>query len=143
MPRDLPGKPDADFSHLADFTEQTINQSGPAGSMISTVADLTAFYRALFTGRLLPAALMREMTSVVPLADNPMPWVKGFGLGVHRYDLGCGPVYGHIGGMRGYTDIVVSTPDGRRQAAIAITLSPNPATVIPAALKAMTTAICP
>ncbi|MGW0196155.1 serine hydrolase domain-containing protein [Nonomuraea sp. NPDC003201] len=114
MPRDLPGKPDADYSHLVDFTEQTINQSGPAGSMVSTVADLAAFYRALFTGRLLPAPLMREMTSVVPVAGNPMPWVTGFGLGVHRYDLGCGPVYGHIGGMRGYTDIVVSTPDGRR-----------------------------
>ncbi|MEV5895647.1 serine hydrolase domain-containing protein [Nonomuraea fuscirosea] len=142
MPRDLPGEPDADFAHLIDFTEQTINQSGPAGSMISTVADLTTFYRALFTGRLLPAPLMREMTSVVPAAGIPMPWVEGIGLGVHRYNLGCGPVYGHIGGVRGYTGLVVSTPDGRRQAAIAVTLNPNPATVVPAALKAVTAAIC-
>ncbi|GAA3262454.1 hypothetical protein [Nonomuraea helvata] len=61
---------------------------------------------------------------------------------MHRHDLGCGPVYDHIGGMRGCTDIVVSTPDGRRQAAVAIALNPDPATVIPASLKAMTTAVC-
>ncbi|WP_188196238.1 serine hydrolase domain-containing protein [Nonomuraea sp. SYSU D8015] len=142
MPGDLPGRPDADYDRLVDFTEQTINQSGAAGSMVSTVSDLTALYRALFTGRLLPATLMREMTASVPAADMPMPWVKGIGLGVHRYDLGCGPVYGHVGGVRGYTGMVVSTPDGRRQAAIAVTLNPNPATVVPAAITALTAAVC-
>ncbi|MEV4364657.1 serine hydrolase domain-containing protein [Nonomuraea sp. NPDC049625] len=129
LPADLPGKPDADFAHLVDFTTQTINQSGPAGSMISTVDELTQVYRALFNGKLLPPALMKEMTATVPVRDNPMPWVQGFGLGVHRYDLGCGPVYGHIGGVRGYTGIVVSTLDGRRQAA-ARPPSPSPSTRI-------------
>ncbi|AQZ69500.1 D-alanyl-D-alanine carboxypeptidase [[Actinomadura] parvosata subsp. kistnae] len=143
MPGDLPGEPDADYAHLTDFTTQTVNQSGPAGSMISTVHDLTRFYQALFTGRLLPAALMRELTGTVPVRGNSLPWVRGFGLGVHRYDFGCGPVYGHIGGVRGYTGIVVSTADGRRQAAIAVTLNPNPAAVLPAAVKAVTEAICP
>ncbi|WP_143043940.1 hypothetical protein [Nonomuraea jiangxiensis] len=83
------------------------------------------------------------MTSTVPVKDNPMPWVRGFGLGVHRYDLGCGPVYGHMGGVRGYTGIVVSTVDGRRQAVVAVTLNPNPAAVLPAAMKAVTAAVCP
>ncbi|MCK2219479.1 beta-lactamase family protein [Actinomadura sp. ATCC 31491] len=142
MPGDLPGRPDADFAHLVDFTAQTVNQSGPAGSVTSTVADLTALYRALFTGRLLPAALMRELTTTVPVAGEQFPWLRGFGLGVHRYDLGCGPLYGHIGGVRGYTGLVVSTLDGRRQAAIAVTLNPNPPAVMTAALAAVTRAVC-
>lgn len=38
------------------------------------------------------------LSAVVPAVGIPVPWVQEIGLGVHRYDLGCGPVYGHIAG---------------------------------------------
>ncbi|MGR6915510.1 hypothetical protein ACU635_14795 [[Actinomadura] parvosata] len=55
--------------------------------------------------------------------SGALPWVRGFGLGVHRYDFGCGPVYGHIGEVRGYTGIVVSTATGAARPP-----SPSPST---------------
>jgi D-alanyl-D-alanine carboxypeptidase len=143
MPSDRQGAPDSDSGRLVDFTEQTVDSSAAAGGMISNGPDVATFLRALFTGRLLQKALLDQMTRVIPPpSGNPFPWVKGYGLGLFKFDFGCGVVYGHIGGTRGYTGLAASTPDGRRQAVIGVSLEPSPAQVRPASVAAITKAVC-
>jgi D-alanyl-D-alanine carboxypeptidase len=67
--------------------------------MISTTDDLTRFYQALMTGKLLPAAQLAEMKTTVPapgLADI-WPGVR-YGLGLMQIPPSCGGSYFAHGG---------------------------------------------
>ncbi|WP_157430367.1 serine hydrolase domain-containing protein [Actinomadura macra] len=87
-----------------------------SGGIISRVDDLARFHRALFTGRLLPAREMRELTTVRPVVDE---WVEeDYGLGVARIRFSCGDAWGHDGGFPGYRTWTYTSADGRRQAVI-------------------------
>ncbi len=88
-----------------------------AGAMISTVDDVARFHRALFTGRLLPAAEQRMLTSTRPVTDDGQQ--EDYGLGVYRVRLSCGYAWGHDGGFPGYRTWTYTSADGRRQAVIA------------------------
>jgi len=70
---------------------------------ISTAHDVTAFYRALAEGRLLPPELQREM-------PRPFPGLCG------------GTVAAVAGSMPGITSVTFTSVDGRRQFAVATTL---------------------
>ncbi|MFD0684237.1 serine hydrolase domain-containing protein [Actinomadura fibrosa] len=87
-----------------------------SGGIISTVDDLARFHRALFTGRLLPARQMRELTTVRPVNDDGV--VEDYGLGVARIAFSCGRAWGHDGGFPGYRTWTYTSADGRRQAVI-------------------------
>ncbi|MFE2721733.1 serine hydrolase domain-containing protein [Kitasatospora sp. NPDC059327] len=100
-----------------DVTEQNPSWAGAAGELISTTADLARFERALLDGRLLPPRLMREMTDTVP--TDPGSHQLDYGLGLARYQLSCGPVLGHNGGIFGYTTQLWATTD--RQVALSYT----------------------
>ncbi|MFE6865449.1 serine hydrolase domain-containing protein [Kitasatospora sp. NPDC057692] len=82
-----------------------------AGNGISTTADLNRFHAALFGGALLSPARFAEMTAVVPAADID----AHYGLGLIRYDLPCGEVWGHTGGVPGYSTVWLGAKDGTRQ----------------------------
>jgi D-alanyl-D-alanine carboxypeptidase len=57
---------------LKDFAHYQMSWASSAGEMVSTVADLDTFYRALLAGRLLPAAQLAQMeTTVVQNPANP------------------------------------------------------------------------
>ncbi|WP_242902693.1 serine hydrolase domain-containing protein [Actinomadura terrae] len=87
-----------------------------SGGIISTVDDIARFHRALFTGRMLPARQMREMTTTRPVMDD---WVEeDYGLGVTRTKFSCGYGWGHDGGFPGYRTWTYTSTDGRRQAVI-------------------------
>ncbi|MFF8773378.1 serine hydrolase domain-containing protein [Kitasatospora sp. NPDC015120] len=95
----------------ADLTRINPSFGDAAGDGISTTADLNRFHAALFGGRLLSPARFAEMTTAVPA---PMLGAH-YGLGLIRYDLPCGEIWGHTGGIPGYNTIWLGSKDGTRQ----------------------------
>ncbi|MFJ8432120.1 serine hydrolase domain-containing protein [Kitasatospora sp. NPDC094019] len=98
----------------ADVTRINPTVADAAGNGISTTADLDRFHAALFGGKLLTPARLAEMTTAVPA-----PMIAAhYGLGLIRYDLPCGEVWGHTGGIPGYDTIMLGARDGSRQFAL-------------------------
>ena len=88
-----------------------------AGAMISTVDDVARFYRALLTGRLLPAAQQRELLAAIPVDDQGELFAEHYGLGIYRVQLPCGTAWASDGGYPGgFKTFAYTSPDGYRQA---------------------------
>jgi D-alanyl-D-alanine carboxypeptidase len=62
------------------------------GGLVSTVADVTRFYRALFHGRILPEEMVRTM--IRPSAPGR---AVGAGMGIFRVDVAGERCFGHPG----------------------------------------------
>ena len=107
-----------------DLTEESFQHTADSG-VVSTPSDLNAFFRALATGRLLPAAQWREMRETVPYDDLPVPPAGrqgGYGLGVRVVPLTCGGVYYmHEGDGWGVYGRPAVSADGRRAVTVSIT----------------------
>lgn len=143
MPADLPGEPYGDPAHPIDFTTETVDQTGAAGALVSTGPDLLRFLDALTSGRLLPPALLTAMTTTVPVDEGEATLgATGYGLGLERYDLGCGTVWGHGGSIRGYTTLVFTDPARHRGTALVVTSDPVPPVSIEPILATMKAAVC-
>jgi D-alanyl-D-alanine carboxypeptidase len=106
-----------DEGTLADVSEQ----GGDDTSMISAPRDTGRFFTALFSGRLLPSAELRQMMSVpdVPYADasdcliGPTKGEACYGLGVQRLLLGNGmTLWGKTGSDLGYFSAYFGTLNG-------------------------------
>ncbi|MFF2020455.1 serine hydrolase domain-containing protein [Streptomyces sp. NPDC058171] len=98
---------------LHDVTELNPSSAGAAGEMISSLTDLTRFSRALLGGRLLPRAELAQMLTPTSAALGPVG-----GLGMSPSRLSCEvTVWGHDGGIHGWSSLLVSTRDGRTSAA--------------------------
>ena len=69
-----------------------------AGALLSTPADLTRFFRGLFTGKLVDTSTLNQMTD---LSAGPSQR-NGYGLGLFRFPFGQRTAYGHTGGIDGY-----------------------------------------
>jgi D-alanyl-D-alanine carboxypeptidase len=107
---------------LRDFTRYRMSWAWMAGELISTTADLDSFYRALLGGRLLRPAQLAQMRQTLPM--NPAaPEDGGYGLGLFWLPAPCGAVWGHDGGTLGHLTISMHSPDGRRQATLAMNMS--------------------
>lgn len=74
--------------------------AGTAGAMISTPSELSRFFSALLGGKLLPAAQLTQMRTLVPFPAG-YGATGGYGLGLQRVDTPCGPAWGHGGGSSG------------------------------------------
>ncbi|WP_055490031.1 serine hydrolase [Streptomyces sp. TP-A0356] len=99
-----------------DVTTLNPSLASSAGEMISDSADLTRFYSALLTGRLLPPEQLKEMKTTVTVHGIPN---AGYGLGLIDRTLSCGVhVWGHDGGIHGSTSLAVTTADGRHSLAL-------------------------
>ncbi len=109
---------------LVDFSDFDATIAGAAGGLVSTPADLDHFYGALLSGRLLRPAELAEMRRTVP-ADLGIPGA-GYGLGLGSVPLSCGVVWGHEGGIPGFTNFAGVGPDGRR-ATVVLNENPTPA----------------
>ena len=92
---------------------------GPAGAVTTTARDLTLFYRALITGKLLKPATLQTMAT---------PPLKGdtYGLGLLYAGDACpgpdgrqGVVVGHTGASFGTLSFAFTSPDGVRQVTLA------------------------
>ncbi|MEV6972389.1 serine hydrolase domain-containing protein [Kitasatospora sp. NPDC093806] len=98
----------------ADITRLNPTVADAAGNGISTTADLARFHAALFGGKLLRPAEQAELTRTVPTGSG----VSDYGLGVARADFGCGPLWGHDGGLPGWGTLLFGTAGGERQVAL-------------------------
>ncbi len=101
---------------LVDITVLNLSFANAGGEMISTGEDLTTFFRALLGGKLLTPEMQKEMmTSTV---DSPL---GKYGLGIHTTKLPDGTeVWGHGGGIPGFTNFAGGTKDGQHVISINI-----------------------
>ncbi|MEV7598158.1 serine hydrolase domain-containing protein [Kitasatospora sp. NPDC089797] len=102
-----------------DVTVQSVTWANSAGELISTLADLNRFEQALLGGRLLSPRLMAEMRTTIPAGGDGRVGRLDYGLGLARLQLSCGPVYGHDGGVPGFSSQLWGTAD--RQVALSVT----------------------
>jgi D-alanyl-D-alanine carboxypeptidase len=81
----------------SDVSYMNLSWAGPAGGMVSNPRDLTSWVRDLFSGRVIPAKQLQEMTTIVStktaqtIPDVTPDDPSGFGLDLGRYyqpDLG-------------------------------------------------------
>ena len=87
-----------------------------SGEMISTGEDMTTFFRALLGGKLLTPEMQKEM--VTHTVDTPL---GKYGLGIHATKLPDGTeVWGHGGGIPGFTNFAGGTKDGQHVISINI-----------------------
>jgi len=102
-----------------DVTRLNPSVAWAAGEIISTTADLDRFVDALLDGRLLAPAQQAELTRTLPFS-------QGYGLGFQATELACGvTVYGHGGGIPGYSSILGSTKDTRTRLEGSFTAAPQ------------------
>ncbi|MFI1523311.1 serine hydrolase domain-containing protein [Kitasatospora cineracea] len=142
---DIPGPHSHGYLQLsdgpADVTEFNTSVAGASGELISSNDDLARFDAALLGGRLLAPAQLARMTTTVP-ADVQPP--TDYGLGLTKLKLSCGSVWGHPGGIYGYTTYLFGDRAGRRQ----VSVSANPydqakgAALTPAAVALVDLAFC-
>jgi D-alanyl-D-alanine carboxypeptidase len=117
---------------LLDFTVYNPSLAWGAGNLISDLADLERFFRALLGGRLLPARLLAAMTTPV---DTDLPGY-GYGLGLEMIDTPSGRLVGHGGAIPGFDNIVLNTKDGRHQLGVMINELAAPTAVLQALTQA-------
>jgi CubicO group peptidase (beta-lactamase class C family) len=87
------------------------SEYGAAASLVSTAGDLDRFFRALFTGRVIPRSLVALMQSTQPVAPGPDYQRYGLGLEGSRYP--CGSALGHGGNIWGYRAVVRASANAR------------------------------
>ncbi|MEU9873245.1 serine hydrolase domain-containing protein [Actinomadura sp. NPDC048021] len=105
-----------------DVTDQVTVDYGNL-SWVTTTRDENRLFRALLSGRLLPARQLAEMRRTVPVsAEVERMWPGGrYGLGLVERPLSCGGTYwGHEGGDGGYITLNGVTGDGRRSAVVSM-----------------------
>jgi D-alanyl-D-alanine carboxypeptidase len=71
-----------------------------AGGVVSTVADVDRFYRALWDGKFLDPELVRTMSKSLGVVS---PWGMDYGLGVWFDRESCGIALGHSGAGPGFS----------------------------------------
>ena len=107
---------------LRDFSTYDMSWAGTAGALVSTMDDLNRFFAALGGGRLISRARPAEMRTTVPVLPGPgledLP--LDYGLGLVRFAVPCGPVWGHDGGVIGMLTVAAGAEDGSRFAASGI-----------------------
>jgi len=107
------------FNPPRDFSVYNASWAGTAGSLVSTMADLNRFYRALLGGELLAPAQLRQMKTTVPIEGSPLR----YGLGLFTRQLPCGEFWGHNGLVLGSMTWSMSSADGKRQMSLGFNLT--------------------
>ncbi|WP_263422193.1 serine hydrolase domain-containing protein [Arthrobacter sp. NicSoilC5] len=103
-----------------DVTDNTAWAGNPAGGASSTVEDVNLFMAALFTGREVSSASLKEMKT--------SPGFAPYGLGMWQHADGCSKEsrYEGLGSLWGHQTTAVSSADGRYQATMTVTAPPLP-----------------
>jgi Tol biopolymer transport system component/CubicO group peptidase (beta-lactamase class C family) len=97
---------------LSDLDDAGYNPNLPwaGGAIVSNARDLSRFYSALLSGRLLSAASLVTMKKTV----------AGIGLGIWPTELPCGRAWGHDGLILDYNTHVSASEDGDRVAVVSL-----------------------
>jgi D-alanyl-D-alanine carboxypeptidase len=100
---------------LEDVTLVSPSIVGAAGALVSNADDLSRFLRSLLGGRLLPPGLIEAMETTVNASAE-----FSYGLGLQRLPARCGALWGHTGGMPGYSTSALASKDGKRQVIVLV-----------------------
>lgn len=107
------GKPPQDVS---EFINPAL--AWASGGIVSTLPDLSRFFRGYVGGRLFGPHLIRAQRQWIGGSSSPPgPGVNSSGLGLFRYRTRCGTVFGHTGSFPGYRVFAASSADGSRSIA--------------------------
>ena len=114
-----------------------------SGAIVSTPADMGAFFRADLGRVFFGAAQQRQQLQFVAGSSSPPgPGTNSAGLAIFRYRTRCGTVYGHTGNFPGYTQWAAATADGTRSVTMTLNI-PAPTGALLARLRAVqTSAVC-
>jgi D-alanyl-D-alanine carboxypeptidase len=99
-----------------------------SGGMVSTPADLNTFIRGYVKGQLYDLHTRAQQRQAFEGGGSgpPGPGKNSAGLGIFRYETGCGTVWGHTGNIAGYTQFMAASPDGKRSATVSINSQLSP-----------------
>jgi D-alanyl-D-alanine carboxypeptidase len=114
-----------------------------SGAIVSTPADMGAFFRADLGRVFFGAARQRQQLQFVAGSSSPPgPGTNSAGLAIFRYRTRCGTVYGHTGDFPGYTQWAAATADGKRSVTTTLNIA-APTGALLARLRALqTSAVC-
>jgi D-alanyl-D-alanine carboxypeptidase len=104
-----------------DVTNTSPTITGPAGAIVSTLAEVSRMFRALMSGRLLPARSLRDMMTP---SSQSIRAASEYGLGLEVSDE-CGRNYGHSGEFPGYESFTETTPNGGSSYTFVVNTSPD------------------
>ena len=99
---------------LRDLDDGGYNPNVPwaAGAIVSNAHDVSRFYSALLSGRILSSASLARMKKTVELGR--------VGLGIFSTKLPCGRFWGHTGGILDYLTLVSASEKGDRVAVVSL-----------------------
>jgi D-alanyl-D-alanine carboxypeptidase len=103
-----------------DTAGWSLSWASSAGALVSTAGDLSTFYSALLSGKLLPQAQLAQMRTTVDISED-MGVPSGYGLGVYWMQTPCGTIWGHDGATFGSASTTFTTPDGKHSYASDVT----------------------
>jgi D-alanyl-D-alanine carboxypeptidase len=106
-------RPLRERSWLGEPEVRTVPVTGDVG-IVSTTADVAAFYSALLGGKVLSQAELSAMERTVATGTGTRA-----GLGLFRSSLPCGSAWGHGGNDDGYSDQVLVSDDGSKVVVVA------------------------
>ncbi|MFI6473772.1 serine hydrolase domain-containing protein [Streptomyces sp. NPDC050516] len=98
-------------TELRDVTVWGAGDTFAAGDLISTTADLERFTRALFSGRVVRGAQLKEMFTLPGPSVRDMRTGKpaAYSVGLSTMRLGGHDVWGKTGGRWGYNSVIAAT----------------------------------
>jgi D-alanyl-D-alanine carboxypeptidase len=109
------GKPPA-----IDVSGISPSLSPASGAIVSNAQDVADFYRALLSGRLLRADLLKAMKTTISAGEKVDIPGQRYGLGLELFPTSCGDALGHNGVVPGYLTFAFSSANGRRQAVLMV-----------------------
>ncbi|MFY9918108.1 MAG: serine hydrolase domain-containing protein [Mycobacterium sp.] len=139
-PADIKAAAKAGTLQPIDYTNQNPSYAHAAGGVISTADDITAWIRALVSGKVFNADIQRQWLESVQAEDpeNPDGQKYGYGISYQRF----GPtaaMYYHGGEMPGFNSFMGYDPDNDVSLVIwtNLTISPDDKTTAQALLPTM------
>jgi D-alanyl-D-alanine carboxypeptidase len=127
---------------LLDVTAYNPSHAWAAGAIVSNSADLSHFYRALMTGKLLDRPQLRQMKTTVPMDPNDPNSTFRYGLGLQRVKDDCGANWGHDGTIFGYQSNAYWNARTHRTVVISSTMFPGPAAAEALRAEAFVLSLC-
>ncbi|MEV0195550.1 serine hydrolase domain-containing protein [Nonomuraea sp. NPDC050691] len=121
VPKGFPGSFAHGDAYLVDMTEMSVTSTWASGDLISTTPDLERFVKALFSGKVVPAAQLEPMFTVPDVktygTDKPAVYTSG----LSRMELPGGIVaYGKTGARYGSASGLGATRDLSRTLAYSV-----------------------
>ena len=125
-----------------DVTAYNPSHAWAAGAIVSNATDLSAFYRALMTGKLLDPSQLRQMKTTVAMDPNDPNSTFRYGLGLQRVSDDCGANWGHDGATFGFQSNAYWNDRTHRTVVISTTMFPAPAAAASPRTEALVLALC-